>query len=123
FIDVTPLDEFVDANHQVFIVIAGIVILNDVSKALTIGRTAARIWIKHDITLRRHPLKFMIEHPSVSRVRPAVYVEDERILFMSIKIGWLLNPRVNFLAVKARVPQFFRLTEIQFRKQIVVDVR
>src|SRR5438067_11782000 len=65
----------------------------------------------------------MIEHPSVSRVRTAVDVEYEWIFFISIEVGWLLHPSLNFLAVKARIPDLFRLTEIQFRKHLVVDVR
>src|SRR5439155_22598455 len=48
-IDVTAVDHFIDAAHQVLIVIAGIVILNDVSKFLAVGDAAPRIRIKHDV--------------------------------------------------------------------------
>src|SRR5690349_3066841 len=122
-INVTAFDQLIDTGHQIFVIIAGIVVLNDVSKLLSVARAAARIRIKHYITLRRHPLKLVIEDEPVSSVRAAVYVQDERILLVRIEVRWLLHPRLNLLTVKTRVPDFFRLGEIQFREKLVVDMR
>ena len=73
-VDVTTFEQFVDAGHQIFEVVAGIVILNDVAEILTVRRAAARIRIQNDVTLRRHPLKFMNENVAVGNVRAAVNV-------------------------------------------------
>src|SRR5207248_2768640 len=68
-IDVTALDHFIDAPHEVLIIIAGIMILNDVSELLAVSDAAARVRIKHDVAFGRHPLKFVLENPAVSRMR------------------------------------------------------
>src|SRR5205823_1867356 len=117
-VDVTALDQFIHAGHQIFVVVAGIVILNDVAELLAIRRAATRIWIEHDVTLRGHPLKFMIEDVAVGCVRSAVNVENEWVLLLRIKVGRLLNPSLNFLTVKARVPNLFRRRKIQLGKQL-----
>src|SRR6185437_2803976 len=72
--------------------------------------------------LRRHPLEFILKDPAVSRMRAAVYIEDERILLSGIKVRRLLNPCLNFLAVKAGVPKLFRFSEIQLREEFLVHV-
>src|SRR5206468_3608051 len=71
-VDVTALNHFIDAAHEVLIVITGIMILNDVSELLTVGDAAAGIRIKHDVALGRHPLKFVLENPAVGRMGTAV---------------------------------------------------
>ena len=112
-VDVAAFDQFVDAGHQVFVVVAGIVVLDDVAEILAIARAAARVRIKHDVTLRRHPLKLVIEDVTVSRVRAAVDVQDERILFVRIKVGRLLHPRLTFLPSKLVYPDLFGLGEVE----------
>src|SRR6185369_3675459 len=121
-IDVAALDQLIDAGHQIFVIVAGIIVLDDVPKLLPVARAAARVRIKHDATLRRHPLKLMIEDEPVSRVRSAVNVQNQRILLVRIEVRWLLHPRLNLLTVKARVPDFFRFGEIEFRDELVVNV-
>ena len=98
-------------------------VLNDVAELLAIGRAAARIRIEHDITLRRHPLKFVIENVAVSRVRPAVNVQDERIFLAGSKSGGFCTHAWIVLAVKTLVPNLFRLGQIQLGEQLVVDMR
>ena len=115
-VDVAALDQFIDAGHQIFIVIAGIVVLDDVAEILAVAGAAARIRIEHDIAFRRHPLKFVIEDITVGRVRPAVDVQNQRIFFCRIEIGRLLHPGLNLLAVKARVPDLFGFRKIKLRK-------
>src|SRR6185369_2851623 len=121
-IDVAALDQLIDAGHQIFVIVAGIIVLDDVPKLLPVARAAARVRINHDVTLRRHPLKLMIEDETVSRVRSAVNVQNQRVLLARIEVGWLLYPRLNLLTVKARVPDFFRFGEIEFRDELVVNV-
>ena len=50
-------------------------------------------------------------------------VEDQWIFFVRIEIGRFLQPCLNMFAVKAVVPNLFRLGEIQFREQLSIDVR
>src|SRR5256885_10510493 len=77
-VDVTALDHFIDAGHQIFKIIAGIMVLNHVAEILAVGCAAARIWEEHYVTLRRHPLEFVLENVAVSRVRSAMNIKNER---------------------------------------------
>ena len=97
-------------------------VLNDVAELLAVTRAAARIRIKHDVTFRGHPLKFVIENKTVSGVRSAMNVENERIFFLRIKTRRFLQPGLNFFPVEALVGNFFRLGQVQLREEFVVDV-
>src|SRR5262249_26361649 len=112
-VDVATTNELIDTGHQILVVVAGILVLNDVAKVLTVAGAAARVRIEHDVTLRRHPLKLVIEDESVSRVWSTVDVENQRVLLVRIEIGWLLHPRLNLLSIEAGVPNFFGLRKIQ----------
>src|ERR1700741_586835 len=96
-IDVAALQELVHANHQVAVIVARIVILNDFSEVLAVAGRTARVDIEDDVPPGRHPLKLMIEDPAIRSVRPTVDVENERVLFLGIKAGRLLNPALNAL--------------------------
>ena len=122
-VDVAAFDYLIHAGHQIFVIVARIMILNDVAKILAVGRAPARIWIKHHVAFGRHPLKFVIENVTVSRVRPTMNVQNQWILFVRIEIGRLLQPRLDMFAVKAIVRNLFRLGEIQLGEQLVIDVR
>src|ERR1051326_5608177 len=89
-------------------------VLNDIPKLLPVAGAAARVRIKHDVTLRRHPLKLVIEDVAVRGVWSAMNVENQRILLVRIEVGWLLYPRLNLAPIKPRVPHLFRLGNIQF---------
>src|SRR5271167_1014754 len=77
FIDVAALQQLIDSGHQVLEVVTRIFVLDDVSEFLAIRSAAARIGVKNDVSLGRHPLKFMIEHPSISGMWAAVNVENQ----------------------------------------------
>ena len=98
-------------------------VLDDVAEILAVSRAAARVGIEDDVTFGRHPLKFMVEDVAVGGVRAAVNVQDERIFLAWIEVRRLLHPGLNLLAVEARVPDLFRLGEIELREELVVDVR
>ena len=121
-IDVTALDHFIDAAHEVLIVITGIMILNDVSELLAVGDAAAGIRIKHDVALGRHPLKFVLENPAVSRMRTAVDVQDKRIFLVRVEAGRLLHPRLNLFSVEGLIGDFFRLGQVQLRPELAIDI-
>ena len=97
-------------------------ILNDVTKILSVGRAPARIWIKHYITFCRRPLKLVLENVAVSRMRSAMDVQNERVFLCGIKARWLMHPRLYPFAIEALIRNFLRLGEIQFREKLVVDV-
>ena len=65
----------------------------------------------------------MIKDVAVGGVWPAVDVEDQWILLCRNKIGRLLDPCLDLLPVEARVPDFFRLGQVQTREQLLIDVR
>ena len=121
-VDVAALEKFVDADHQIAIVVARIVILNDVAELLAIAGRAARVDVEHDVAFGGHPLKFMIEDPAVGRVRAAVNVEDERILLLRIEVGRLLDPTLNALAIETGVIDFLRRSQIELRPEFPVKV-
>ena len=64
----------------------------------------------------------MIENEAVGDVRAAVYVQNQRIFFMRIEVGRLLQPSLDAFSIEAIVPNLFRLGEIQFGEQLIVDV-
>ena len=115
-------DQVVHARHQILVVVARIMILDDVAEILAVGGAAARIRIQHHVALGRHPLDFVIEGVAVGCVRAAVNVEDHRILLAFLKIRRTLHPGLDALAVEALVPDHYRLGEIQLGEQFVVDV-
>src|SRR5438046_5420667 len=92
-------------------------ILNDVTKILSVGRAPARIWIKHYITFCRHPLKLVLENVAVSRMRSAMDVQNERVFFCRIKGRWFLHPSLNPFAVETLVGNLLRFSEIKFREK------
>src|SRR4051794_8199016 len=75
-VDVTATNHLIDTNHQVFVVVARIVVLDDVAEVLAIRGAAAWIWIEDHVTFGRHPLKFVIENKAVSGVRPTMNVQN-----------------------------------------------
>src|ERR1044071_5817472 len=123
FVDVAALDQFIHTGHQVLVIIPGIVVLNYVPEILTVARAAARVGIEHHITLRRHPLKLMIENEAVSRMWTAMDVEDKWVFLFRIKIRWFLHPRLNAFAIKRLIPDLFGLGKVQAREEFIVEVR
>ena len=87
--------------------------LDHVSKILAVTRAPARIRIKHDVALGRHPLELVLENVSIRRMGAAMDVQDERIFLVRIEARRLLHPRLNLFPVEALVRDFFRLGQIQ----------
>src|SRR5207237_10712179 len=78
FIYVALLPHFVHTRHQILVVVARVVELNDVPELLAIVGTAARIRVEDDIALRSHPLELVREGVAVGAVRAAMNFEDQR---------------------------------------------
>ena len=104
------------------IIVAGIMVLDHVAEFLAVARAAARIRIKHDVTLRRHPLELVAKNKSVSGVRAAVDIQDERIFFRLVESRRLLQPGLDAFAIEALVADLFRLGQIELPEQFVVAV-
>ena len=64
----------------------------------------------------------MVKDKAISGVRAAVNVQDQRIFFRRVKVRRLLDPRMNFLAVKTGVPDLFRRGQVELREKLVIDV-
>src|SRR5207244_9923796 len=97
-------------------------ILRYVSERLALGDAAARVRIKHDVAFGRHPLKFVLENPAVSRMRTAVDVQNKRIFFVRVEAGRLLHPRLNLLSIERLIGDFFRLGHVLLRPELEIDV-
>src|SRR5215467_732619 len=122
WVDVTTLQEFVDAGHQIAIIVARIVILNDIAELLAIASRAAWVDVKDDVAFSGHPLKFMIKDPAIGGMWAAVDVENEWVLLLRIEVGRLLNPPLNALAVETAVFDFLWRGQIQLRPEFPVEV-
>src|SRR5580658_10834680 len=121
-VDVAALDKFIDTDHQIAIVVARVVILNDIAELLTIAGRAARVGVEDDITFGSHPLKFIIEDPSVGRVRAAVDVENEWVLLLRIEVRRLLDPALNVLTIKAGVINLLRRRQVELGPELAIGV-
>src|SRR5260370_31711939 len=115
-------EECRDCGQQVAGGGARLVVLNEVSESLSVAGRAAGVDVKHHVALSRHPLKFVIEDPAIGRVWSAVDVENQRISFLRIEVGWLLNPSLNWDAVEALVINFFRFSEVKLRPERLVRI-
>src|SRR4029077_5798537 len=84
-IDIAAPHHLIDTGHQIFVIVTRVMILNHVTEILSVGSAAARVWIQHNVTLRRHPLKLVFENVAVGGVRTPVNVQDQRVFFGGIK--------------------------------------
>src|SRR5215472_1992889 len=121
-VDVPTFEDFVHADHQVAVVVARIVILNEVAKILAVAGGAARVDVQNDVAFGRHPLKFVIKDPTVGSVRPAVNVQNERVFLFRIKVRRLLNPSLDALAIEAGVIDLLRRRQLELRPELAVEV-
>ena len=92
------------------------------AEILAVAGRAARVEVEDNVSPCRHPLKFVIEDPAVSGVRPAMDVKDQRILFLRIKVGRLLNPSLNVLAIETLVVNLLRRGQVELRPELAVEV-
>src|SRR5688572_2473634 len=92
----------VDGAHEVGVVVAGIAVLDQVRELFAVRRRAARIRVEHDVAGARVELHVGRERRAVRGVRPAVDLEDQRILLAAVEIGRRDEPRADRAAVEAR---------------------
>src|SRR5450755_2111052 len=125
FVGIHPaaLNQVVNSGHQILVVVAGVMVLDDVAKILSIGRTAARIGIQDDIAFGRHPLELVVEGVSIGGMRATMNIQNHRILLAFLKIGRALYPGLNSLSVKAVVPNHRWFSQIELRKELLIDMR
>src|SRR5438105_3350498 len=121
-INVAALDDLIHPQHQIAEIVARIVVLNNVAKLLAIGGAAARVGIKHNVSLGGHPLEFMIKDITVSSMRAAVDIQNQWIFFCRIEIRRLLYPGLHAFAIKAGVPDFFRRSEVELGEKLVIHM-
>ena len=77
----------VHARHQILVVVAGIVELDDVPEILAVVRAAARVRVQDDVALGGHPLELVRERVAVGGMGTAVNLQDERVLLLRSKPG------------------------------------
>src|SRR2546423_15566172 len=120
-IDVAAFQNLVDADHQILVVVAGIVVLDDVGEILTVGSAAARIYVDDNVTLGCHPIELVGEGVPVCSVRSAVDLQNHRILSRCAEGRRLQNPPLNVFAVEAVVGDFFGGRDVEGAEQGIVD--
>src|SRR5256885_16164993 len=98
-VDVPALENFIHAQHQILVVVARIVELDDVAEVLPVRRAAARVRVENDVTLGRHPEEFVRKRRAVSSVWSAMNLEYQRKLFRRVERRRLENPTLNPLTV------------------------
>ena len=122
-VDVALLQDLVDARHQILVVVARVVVLNDVAEVLAVVRAAARVRVEDDVAFGGHPLELVREGVAVGRVRAAVDLEDQRVLLRRVERRRLEDPALDLLAVEARVPHLLRLVHRELTEEAVVERR
>src|SRR5215469_4561805 len=121
-IDVATLENFIDSDHQISVVVTGVVVLNDVTELLAITGRAARVDVENNVAFGGHPLKLMIEDPAVGRVWTTMNVEDKRVFLLRVEVGRLLDPALNTLSVEAHVIDFLRRGQIESRPKLPIEI-
>ena len=116
-VDVALLQDLVDARHQVLVVVARVVVLNDVAEVLAVVRAAARVRVEHDVALRGHPLELVREGVAVGGVRPPWISRISGYFFDGVEGRRLEDPALDLLAVEARVPDLLRLVHRQLAEE------
>ena len=121
-VDIAALDHLIHAGHEIFVIVARVMVLNDVAEILAVSGAAARIRIQDHVTFCRHPLKFVCEYIAIGRVWAAMDIQDQWVFLGRIKPRWLLHPGLHFLAIETLIPNLFRLGQIELGEKFVVHV-
>ena len=103
-------------------VVAGIAVLDDVAELGAVGTAPSGVGIEDDVALRGHPLELVRERVSVSRMRAAVDVEDQRILLRGVEAGRLLDPGGDLQAVEAGVADLLGRGQVEPGEELGVEV-
>src|SRR5882762_3947134 len=77
---------------------------------------------EHHVALGGHPLHLVEEDVAVGGVRSAMNVENQWVLLPGREAYRLQDPRLDLLAVEARVPEVLGRDELALREERVVDV-
>ena len=93
-------DHRVHGGHQVLVVVAGVVKLDDVAEVLAVGRAAARVHVRDDVAASRLREELVRERVAVGGMRAAVNLENQRVLLRRIESGRRDVPAVHRLAVE-----------------------
>jgi hypothetical protein len=121
-VHVAAFQDLVDTRHQILVVVARVLELNDVAEVLPVVGAAARVGEEHDVSLRRHPLEFVSERVAVRGMRSAVDLKNHRVLARRVEARRFEDPALNLLAVEARVPDLLGLAHARRSALQVGDV-
>src|SRR5216683_893272 len=121
-VDVAFGDDGVDAAIEVVEIVAGIGVVDEVSKLFAVARAAARVRVQHDVTHGGPDLLFEIEAIAVVAERTAVNFEDKRIFFGGIEAGRLNDPALDLaLVFGGFVPNLFDAAGNPLLQQFLVE--
>lgn len=88
-------DDVIHRGHQVVVVLARVVVVDEIAELLAVARAAARIGIDDDVARRSVRLDLGGESVAVVREGPAVDLENERILPGRVELGRLDDPSLD----------------------------
>ena len=74
--------------------------VDQVAELLAVAGAAPRIRIDDDVPAGRHYLFLGVESPAVVRKRPAVDLQDQRILLRRLEAGGLDDPPLDLSLVE-----------------------
>src|SRR6266516_1873550 len=119
-IHVALADHRIHAGHEIVVVRTGIVVVDRVREGVAVASRAARVHVQHHVAVRREVLEHVAEPDVVHRERPAVDLEDQRVLLRRLERRRLDDPSLHAGAAGRVVPDLLDLGEPLIREHVVV---
>ena len=120
-VDIAALKHRVDAVHNVVVILAGIVVIEQVGECFTVARAAARVGEEHHVAGGGVELHFRREALPVVADRAAVVFHQQRIGVGGIETRRGQDPALHVAAIDAAAPpDFLGVTQPALRQQIAV---
>jgi hypothetical protein len=101
-VDEAARDHRIDAADQVVVVLARVVLVDQVGELGAVARAAARVGVQHHVALRGVELDLRREVRAVGGEGAAVDLEQQRVALGQIEVGRVDDPALDVAAVEAR---------------------
>ena len=107
-VHVVPLADLIHCRHQIQVVLAAPVTQHRIDELLAVSGRTARVHRQRNVTGARQHL--MPRHEGIVKgaIRPAVYLQHQRILLGAVKSRRVVQPALNVPAIAADA-EFFHI--------------